>query len=75
MQLLAIWLQFHPTLNNLQQNPFAKNNTTVFNQSFAEEFINRIQNLYRDRFPTSEPLKINSTSIRAICMGFFLTAN
>ena len=47
MQLLAIWLQFHPALNTLQQNPFTKNNTPVFNQSFTEEFINRMKTNYQ----------------------------
>ena len=75
MQLLAIWLHVHPSLNNLQQNPFMKTNTPVFNQSFTDEFLVRVKNIHKERFSGAEDLKINNTSVRAICMGFFLTAN
>ena len=66
----------HPAMNNLQQNPFAKNGgVSVFKQSFAEEFVARVKIVHGQRFAMSGELKINATSVRAICMGFFLTAN
>ena len=51
MQLLSIWLHLHPALNTMHQNPFAKSNSPVFNQSFAEEFIARMKGLHEERYP------------------------
>lgn len=75
MQLLAIWLHLHPALNTFQQNPFSKSSTPVFSQSYADEFVGRMKELFADRYSNKGELKINSTSVRAVCMGFFLTAN
>lgn len=76
MQLLSIWLHLHPAVNTIQSNPFSNSHAPVFSQSFVEEFIVQINSLYKERYPNKvEELQIKSTSVRAICMGFFITAN
>ena len=77
MQLLSIWLHLHPAVNTVQSNPFGKEHPPpVFNQSFVDELISRVKILNQERHPDStQELKVNMTSVRAVSMGFFLTAN
>lgn len=78
MNLLNIWLQLHPVVNTVHQNPLTKQSSPVFNNNFIEEFIARMKALYSENTMEDTEkleLKINYTSTKTICMGFFITAN
>lgn len=78
MNLLSIWLQLYPVVNTVHQNPLTKQNSPVFNNSFIEEFVARMKRIRAENTgtdPNVSDLKINSTSIKTVCMGFFITAN
>lgn len=70
MNLLSLWLKHHgPKLQPKNQ----KNIAPTFEQSFVVEFIYAIQIELEDK--QANDIKINNVTARALCMGFFLTAN
>lgn len=78
MNLLNIWLQLHSAVNTVHQNPLTKQNSLVFNNSFIEEFVTRMKRLHTENSiqnANKSELKINTTSTKTVCMGFFITAN
>ncbi len=96
MNLLAIWLQLHPMVNTVYDNPMAthpsngtngmgatsasggnaKIKAPVFNNSFVEEFVTRMKRIFCENTGKDVgEFKINNTSIKTVCMGFFITAN
>ena len=78
MNLLNIWLQLHPVVNTVHQNPLSKQSSPVFNNSFIQEFVGRMKRIYAEanpKDPNKAELKVNNTSTKTICMGFFISAN
>lgn len=70
MNLLSLWLKHHgPKLQPTNQ----KNIAPTFEQSFVEEFTYSIRFDLQDK--QANDIKINNVTARALCMGFFLTAN
>jgi hypothetical protein len=65
-------------VNTVHQNPLSnsKQTTPVFNNNFIEEFIGRMKRIHtEDLGKDISLLKINATSTKTICMGFFISAN
>ena len=78
MNLLNIWLQLHPVVNTVHQNPLSKQSSPVFNNSFIEEFVARMKRIFAEsnlKDISKMELRINNTSVKTICMGFFISAN
>jgi hypothetical protein len=68
---MELWLSQHPTTNTFR-NP--KTNLPPFNPKFITQFHTRALLELQNKYPGTN-LNPPSTTLKAVCLGFFMTAN
>ena len=70
MHLLELWLRHHPPVNTMRLTQKA----STFNPQFVTDFDNLIRGP-SGRIPQGVTVKPAVSSLRAVCLGFYMTAN
>ncbi len=70
IHLLELWLRHHPPVNSMR--PLQKAST--FNPQFIADFDALIRG-QSGRIPKNATVKPAASSLRAVCLGFYMTAN
>jgi hypothetical protein len=68
---MELWLSHHPPVNS---HSHSKTKQTTFNATYLAEFKEKMQQelAIKTTSPCPQPA---ATSLKAVCLGFFMTAN
>jgi hypothetical protein len=71
LNLLELWLRHHPPVNSMKST---NKKSSVFNLEYVSSFNSMIQAHLSTHHPTIT-LKPPASSLKAVCLGFYMTAN
>lgn len=71
MNLLELWLRYHPPVNSVRTTP---NESMSFNANYVTEFIQIVTKEISEKYSNVE-IKPPQMTVKAVCLGFFMTAN
>ena len=69
--LLELWLRHHPPVNSMSS---IYQKTSTFNPEYLVEFKKMIEKLMISH-EEGKMIKPPSSSLKAVCLGFYMTAN